>query len=240
MYTSPDDSLMLLVSGVGKLNAALTIGHSLGLLSDRDHVSFLNVGIAASNKFSVGECVMANKVIDVATHQVWYPFLTQRPKAPTTAIRCYDRPQTMIVDTLLDMESAGFMQAVSRLACQDQAQIIKVVSDNCVEDQMAIEPSSVVAWLADAMGTIQVTLDSLLDRSTLALQSYVDLEDYEQLLSRWHFTVYQQYQLKGYLRRWQVVFKDCSVMGYVNACKDTRSVLHVIESVLSNTSYHFE
>ena len=166
--------------------------------------------------------------------------LTQRLKASTAPVWCYDVPQAIIKNPLLDMESAGFMQAVSRLACQDQAQIIKVVSDNCAEDQIAIKPENVTAWLSDSMPVIQATIDQLLDRSAFALESHVEFEEYDSIVSRWHFTVYQQHQLKGFLRRWQIVMSKCLIWEYIDNCRDASAVLRVVDLALSKAAYYFE
>ena len=142
-YRNAESSLELVVSGVGKLNAAIALAHSMGSNSHPEWHAFLNVGIAGSAQFSVGDCVMAHKVIDTATRHVWYPLLMKRSIMPTASLSCYDQPQSIYEAPLIDMESAGFMHAVSRLACQDQVQLIKIISDTAADNQSAIQPAQV-------------------------------------------------------------------------------------------------
>ena len=239
-YQNADASLVLIVSGVGKLNAATALAHSLSSVHYPEHQSFLNVGIAGSSQFSVGDCAMAHKVVDSATQHVWYPFLIKRTITPTADLSCYDQPQSTYQAPLMDMESAGFMHTISRLGCQDQAQLIKIVSDTAEQDQSAIVPAQVVRWVSDHLGVIDHVVSDLLQRSALASQSQVVLHDYGQFLERWHFTVYQQHQLKSVLRRWHVVMDDGSIEQYLVECTDASAVLRTLQQALVNASYQFE
>lgn len=238
-YQNADASLALIVSGVGKLNATIALAQNLSSLCYPEHQSFLNIGIAGSSQFSVGDCVMAHKVVDTATQHVWYPFLMKRGKTPTADLLCYDQPQSTYQAPLMDMESAGFMHTISRLGCQDQAQLIKIVSDTVAQDQSSIVPAQVVRWVSNHLGVIDHVVTDLLQRSALASQSQVVLYDYDQFLERWHFTVYQQHQLKSLLRRWQVIMADESIWHCVKECANASTVLRVLQEALVNASYRF-
>ena len=139
----------------------------------------------------------------------------------------------------MDMESAGFMHTISRLGCQDQAQLIKIVSDTAAQDQSAIVPAQVVRWVSDHLGVIDHVVTDLLQRSALASQSQVVLHDYDQFLERWHFTVYQQHQLKSLLRRWQVVMTGESIWQCLVECTDASTAIRILQEVLVNASYRF-
>ena len=238
-YQNADASLALIVSGVGKLNAATALAYSLSSLHYPEHQGFLNVGIVGSSQFSVGDCVMAHKVVDTATQHVWYPFLMKRGITPTADLLCYDQPQSTYQAPLMDMESAGFMHTISRLGCQDQAQLIKIVSDTVAQDQSSIVPAQVVRWVSNHLGVIDHVVTDLLQRSALASQSQVVLHDYDQLLERWHFTVYQQHQLKSLLRRWQVVMTDKPIWQYLVECTDASTAIRILQEALVNASYRF-
>ncbi len=239
-YHNSDASLHLLVSGVGKVNAAMAIAHYCAMQPVRHHAAFFNIGIAGSSHYSIGQCVMANKIEDASNKQVWYPYLLKKLPCDSATLRCYDQPQHRCTDALVDMESAGFMQAVSRFSYQDQAQLLKVVSDHSAEDHAVIKPQQVQDWIKSALPQIDSIHQALLQRSTLVMQSCVELKEYDAVSDQWRFSHYQQHRLKFLLQRWQVVFKQRPVVEYCHGCLDASAVLKKLERALSNARYRFE
>lgn len=142
LYEGEDASFRLLVTGAGKLNAAIAVTEYLSLSSFSDTDIFCNLGIcgtaAALPKGSGFLCV---SVTDLASHKAIYPEVYGHPfreallatsdtpvtgQAEPSGAKCPVRlPQ------LFDMEAYGVASALFRLVPPSHCFFYKVVSDFC-------------------------------------------------------------------------------------------------------------
>lgn len=236
IFKNKNDSIHLIVSGMGKIKSAAACAYLHAFTGSLSHTVYLNVGIAGSANFSLGEWVAAHKIQDAATNQAIYPsaFLLKFAKqAPLITI---DRPQTQYPDFgLIDMEASGFFQAASQCVCHEQIQVMKIVSDNKIEEQVALKPSYVENLINNNLVIIEPSLQQLI---SLSEQQMIKIDNtcFSQFCNKWHFSTYQQHQLRELLRRWQVWSPAIDPLNY---CKKA-STSHVVLSSLTEYLNQFE
>lgn len=191
-----NSSIQLIVSGVGKINAALAVGY-LGTKSKEGDI-WINIGVAGHSSLGIGKGVFAHKVIDGSTQKAYYPtFLSLKNKA-THIIYTVDHPEKEFFrDCFYDMEASGFIEAALKFSSSNFVHCYKVVSDNKGSLQK-LSPNWVEDLIRGHLGSIKEFIDELLDLSQEIEEPLVSLGDF---LIKWHFTETQKYQLQRLLQR---------------------------------------
>lgn len=81
-YISKDEDIMLIITGVGPINAATGVAYTLGylqggeILKDKSSIFVLNIGVCgASNSSNIetGELLLVNKLVDAVSKKTFYP-----------------------------------------------------------------------------------------------------------------------------------------------------------------------
>lgn len=205
-----NDSIALIVSGVGKLQCAAAIGYLQGVMGNRQHTAWLNVGIAGHASFELGKGILAHQIIDQMSKRSYYPtFVVDRP-VETSTIWTVDKPEIIYAgDAVFDMEAAAFWSVASRFATAELIHCYKIISDNRQSGTSYLNKEQVGKLVQAHVNSIETFILSLqqLNRSLINLEiSYDDLKPF---LKQWHFTQSQQIQLKRFLIRW----KACSAQS---------------------------
>ena len=121
----------LVVSGPGKAAAAAATAWLQELTQGNKANAWLNIGIAGHATCAVGDARIANRVTEQATNKSWYPPQVHELDIATSRLLTVDSPENDYpVDTLYDMEAAGFYPAACRFSTSELVQCFKVVSDN--------------------------------------------------------------------------------------------------------------
>lgn len=238
LFASPDKTIHLIISGVGKVRAAAaTTFVSLWTKSTR-HCAFLNVGIAGSSQFAYGEAVLAHKIIEQSTQRCWYPFIAPFKDKKQGVLITHDVPQCIYPALgLLDMEGAAFFQIATQYVTQEQVYCVKIISDNHAQHQQQINPLRAQELVANNLMFITEIKEYLLrfiqDEYLLTAESpYLS-----KLTSTWHFTHYQNLQLKDLLRRWQCYFKAQNPVLVVQNETSANAVLIKLRETLDQHAY---
>lgn len=136
-----NDEVNLVISGVGKINAAGATSYLLkDTLKGVNHSDYvINLGICGSlnNKFNVGDLVLVNKVVDYEKKRKYYTDILVKHNLKEGSIQSID---TLNVDyefeeDLVDMESSAFFQIASKFLNVHQIYVLKVVSDKVNKNQ---------------------------------------------------------------------------------------------------------
>ncbi len=123
-----NESIKLIVSGIGKVNAASATTYLLQKQQVKKEDKIVNIGTCTTTKETIMIGALHNicKIVDFATSSV-YHLNTQGE-----AITCVDKPLESnkgIKTPLADMESSGFYLAAKRFSKHAPIMIVKVVSD---------------------------------------------------------------------------------------------------------------
>lgn len=119
-----NDSMMLIVSGIGVNNAAQATQTLINHFDITDDDIYLNIGICgASSKFAIGT------LLEIGT-LIYNTKSTSLPSTSKNTITCVDEEMEENLYEIVDMESFGFYDAVIHSPAIKNFHILKVVSDH--------------------------------------------------------------------------------------------------------------
>ncbi|MCH5272829.1 MAG: hypothetical protein J1E35_04075 [Lachnospiraceae bacterium] len=169
LYENEDDALRLLVTGAGKLNAAIAVTEYLSLYSFSDTDIFCNLGICGTNAaLPKGLGFLCVSIDDPASGKTIYPEVYGHPFREAF-LSTFDTPVTAQADPvapdscetlprLFDMEAYGVAAALFRQIPPSHCFFYKVISDFCdgsfpsaEETTLLLQPhiSALLAFLRD-------------------------------------------------------------------------------------------
>lgn len=123
-------STYLVISGIGKINAAAATAHALSRLPHNGCA--INIGIAGSDS-PLGTLFRANRITDgnPASQQALYPPQIFQQHFPGRTVSSVDQPETNYTETeVFDMEAHAFCTTARRYLTAECVQSLKVISDN--------------------------------------------------------------------------------------------------------------
>lgn len=198
-----NDSVSLVISGPGKVNAAAAAAYAHACCGAQDNVPWLNIGIAGHKELEPGHALLASKITDTATGRNWYPPLVFAPAVEQAPVVTVDRPESeFTTNALYEMEASGFYEVATRFSTSELVQVLKIVSDNRLTTTKHITEKYVKSLITDRLGDIKHVINEL-----QALSGYLNRVQstpacFTQICERWHFSVYQRSQLKSLLQKW--------------------------------------
>lgn len=192
LFASP--KARLVVSGVGRARAAAAAA-ALRARSERADAVWINVGVAAHRDLPLGATVVAHKVEEAATSEVWYPGLVAEPRLPTATVRTVDRAVAAPEDdAVYEMEASGFVASAVGWATCESVGVIKVISDHGVETPRSLDPTEVTRRIAAAADEVRAhaeAMHELLERRRPRWRG----ADLDHWLERSRFTVTERRRL---------------------------------------------
>ena len=172
----------LIVSGVGKLRAALAtqvLGTNAGANS-----AVLNIGCCGAldpEQFAIGEAVLAHQIRDHGSGRTHYPDVLGAHAFAESAIETWDRG-VVTTDSpkapLVDMEAFGFYEAAALYWPAHRIAVLKVVSDHLAPERC--QPTAVERLVAGRVVEFATHAEALLGMA-LSNQSPLDADLLERL-----------------------------------------------------------
>lgn len=153
-----NNQIILIVSGIGKINAAIATTYLLANRKTNPKL-VLNLGICGSSyaTHQIGELFEIKKIIDQSSSKVIH--LTDKNLFQTATLACFDTPQndpSKLQNRLIDMESFGFYQSSKKFLKSDAIHLIKVVSDK-ISDTI-LSPNEVYDLISVHLPTLKEKL----------------------------------------------------------------------------------
>ena len=231
-------SLLLVQSGIGRTRAAAAVDMVQGLLGSVK-AAWLNVGIAGSGTGTVGEIVLAHKIIEAATGSSWYPHLSFDPPCRTATLLTVDRPETDYPpDVVVEMEAAGVHAAACKFSSGELVHSLKIISDTRQTPISSINRALVENLLHQNLPVISELTGSLSPLADEFTRRHALPQAYQACLARWHFTATQRHQLSRLLRRWAVLGGSDAPDPEKLTANDGRSALQEIEKRIATFKIH--
>ncbi len=194
----------LIVSGTGRIQAAIASAWLQGRSGPEMSRAWLNVGIAGHASLPVGKGLLAHKVSDGTNRETWYPQLCFRFPGDTAQVTSHDAPDTDYAPGgMHDMEAAGFMSATTRFSSLELIHCYKVISDNPGHPITRINQETTQALISESLGEILTIAETQQGMATEWAAISASPPGFEALLSRHHFTSSQRPILFDLLRQWQ-------------------------------------
>jgi hypothetical protein len=232
VYVNAERSIYLIVSGIGKVNAAAATTYLYQLSGAAANGIFCNVGVAGAD-YPLGTVGLVGKIVDAASDHVFYPGLQRMHPLCICTLQTVDKPQTQYIeDSWFDMEAAGFFAAARFCVAQEQIAVFKVVSDNTEHGTDKVTKAQAIDYITAAIPAIDDYLWLM-----LKLMSAPDLMPpatpaFDVLCQQGHFTQYQRHQLKALLKRWAICLPQRDVLEHIGEVKAAAKVLQFLEQYL--------
>ena len=123
------DDIRLVITGIGKLNAASSAGFCLGKYGVSDH--YINYGTAAGSDEFSGQTFFAGQVIDAGCGKEFFPDIADTEFKHISLVTS-DVPVAEIYDRchIYDMEASGIFSALKNAVTPDRIIFIKTVTDS--------------------------------------------------------------------------------------------------------------
>lgn len=206
VYSSADGAVRLILSGVGKVNAAAATAYLAASLPPEALVGWINFGIAGSGEVPYGMVVLTGSILDEATGRRWFPGTPLHHKGSLV------RKGVMTVDrareeypaggSLIEMEAAGFYPTALRRSTNEFCQVVKVVSDGPGNPVAAINQSVVGNLCDNAVSEMEPWLEGFRELLQSEAVLAADPPGYTEWISSSHFSVTQRFQLRRLLQEW--------------------------------------
>ncbi len=221
--------MILCVTGIGKIAMAGGVAYTMALFPYAENPVLLNLGIAGHKTRTIGQLVTAIKIIDVDTDKKYYPSLIANNISESSVLHTVSRPcETYVLDNLYDMEASAFYEIAIKFSSIEFIQCIKVISDNEDVSIKNIHAKLVTQWISEQISLISVLIENLLTlRETLIK---IELDEYAEIISQWHFTVSSKLKLKNLLTRWKVLTSNASFNYSNDNLKNAKEILLKLEA----------
>ena len=190
------DDMVCVVSGVGKIASAAATAWTAARFAREPALAWINLGISGAAQHEIGKLFLLDKVVDDDSGQCWYPAPVTPSTLPGSACLTLNSPgENYREDMLFDMEASGFMQTALRFSSAELIQVLKVVSDNRLQ-QTGRNRQRVSDLIAAAIDAIAAQANALIDlrREVAALEP--SQESWQRLLDMAHFTQTQKSRLR--------------------------------------------
>ena len=140
-----NNEISLTITGVGKQAAMEGTRFAAEYYHAGDRDAWLNIGIAGHRSLPIGTLVLANKITDSESQQVWYPRLPFPTSLDTLPLTTVNAPEVDYKDNdMIDMEAAGFYRSACRIGSLDLIHALKIISDNEAHPSARISKQSVL------------------------------------------------------------------------------------------------
>jgi len=229
------DGMRLVVTGMGRVASAAGVAALGERAGDSGMAAWLNVGIAGHASHALGEGVHALSITEAATGRRWYPPQIVELPGRGEAICTVDSPETGYRDAwVYDMEAAAFYATALRYASGELIQAYKIVSDNRENGVHTVEKYGVRAAVVRHLPEIETIVSRLSGLADDVNATRPRLPELDHIVSRWHFTVSQQNQLRELMRRWETLSGGRPVLDAdLNRCPSAKALLGELSARLN-------
>ncbi|MFT4553787.1 MAG: adenosylhomocysteine nucleosidase, partial [Chlamydiales bacterium] len=236
-----NETMRLIISGIGKVSASAATSYLYAISDPSQHHVWINIGVAGHRYLPTGEGILAHKVTDAGTRKSCYPTYIFKPPCDTSCLETYDKPVDCYPpEATVDMEASGFYETACRFSTTEFIHCFKVISDNEQSPLQNLDKHLAEALIKGKIDTINCLVDLL---TNLSQQEEVFLQKPNNLdlfLSRWHFSVSEQFQLLNILKRLHVCSsKEVLLDDSLSSLASGKDVLRQLKERLEASPLHF-
>jgi len=225
----------LILSGVGRHNSAAATTYLYMISKASRSTCWINLGIAGSGKGHYGDLCLVNKISNNDSSNT-YPATMPKVTFHKMNLFTSDVPLTdYTLHELIDMEGSAFYDITNKLSGREFICLMKVISDgpnNDIEDLNKFKIRELINLNIANIKTIVSYYEKLsMDQYQIIQQPKILSE----ILSQWHFSVSQKHQLENLIKRINTLSKDEEIIKLIKDCKNSRSVITILEEKILNT-----
>ena len=233
-----NERVTLIITGVGILKSAIALTYILSQSEIDEDDIFLNIGIcgAKSEKYSIGDIVLCNKIINSELEKSYYPDMVFNHSFKEGSLESFNIPVYCgdeVVGDLVDMEGAGLFEATTYFFQSYQLNFIKIVSDYLDRE---VEKNQVEELILKSLPQID---NWLVEREKFKVEKEIDfsLEEknmIEELIKKARFTATMENELKNLLLYYKLQGKNTNriLEKYRDVeIKDKRNSKKILEEI---------
>ena len=225
----------LILSGIGRHNSAAATTYLYMISKASRSTSWINLGIAGSGKGHYGDLCLVNKISNNGFSNT-YPASMSKVSFHKMNLFTTDVPLTdYTLHELIDMEGSAFYDTTNKLSGREFICLMKVISDgpnNNIEDLNKFKIRELIKLNIANIKTIVSYYEKLSMNPYQILQQPKILS---KILSQWHFSVSQKHRLENLIKRINILSKDEEITKLIKDCKNSRSVITILEEKILNT-----
>ena len=225
----------LILSGIGRHNSAAATTYLYMISQASRSTSWINLGIAGSGKGHYGDLCLVNKINNNSSSNT-YPATMPKVTFHKMNLFTTDVPLTdYTLHELIDMEGSAFYDITNKLSGREFICLIKVISDgpnNNIKDLNKFKIRELIKLNIANIKTVISYYEKLsMDEYQIIQQPKILSE----ILSQWHFSVSQKHRLENLIKRINILSKDEEITKLIKDCKNSRSVITILEEKILNT-----
>jgi nucleoside phosphorylase len=225
----------LILSGIGRHNSAAATTYLYMISQASRSTSWINLGIAGSGKGHYGDLCLVNKISNNSSSNT-YP--ATMPKVTFHKMNLFTTDVPLIDYTfheLIDMEGSAFYDITNKLSGREFICLIKVISDGPNNNIKDLNKFKIRELIKLNIANIKTVISYY---EKLSMDEYQIIEQpkiISKIHSQWHFSVSQKHRLENLIKRINTLSKDEEIIKLIKDCKNSRSVITILEEKILNT-----
>lgn len=236
-YQSACGLYRLVITGIGRLNAAAAVAWHHAVAGALPADIWLNIGIAGHRQYPLGAIYLAHKITERQSGRHWYPQLMVKTDLDRAALITLERASADYREALFDMEASGFYDMASRAGTAELIHSLKIVSDNAERPAGAIHAGRIrdlIAARIDKIGQFVHALQTL-SRELAAVAA--PPAEYQRFINHWRFSQTERVELLRLLRRWQLRLPEKNPLQSVEGCRTAGEILRGLRQNLAQNRF---
>jgi nucleoside phosphorylase len=225
----------LILSGIGRHNSAAATTYLYMISQASRSTSWINLGIAGSGKGHYGDLCLVNKISNNSSSNT-YPATMPKVTFHKMNLFTTDVPLTdYTLHELIDMEGSAFYDITNKLSGREFICLIKVISDGPNNNIKDLNKFKIRELIKLNIANIKTVISYY---EKLSMDEYQIIEQpkiISKIHSQWHFSVSQKHQLENLIKRINTLSKDEEIIKLIKDCKNSRSVITILEEKILNT-----
>ena len=240
-FINENHSISLTVTGIGKYSSAGAVIHTYMLLSSDKYDGWINFGIAGHSTLKLGTPIIANKIVDNASLNAWYPQILFDNNIRADTIITLDKPSSIYPEHgAIDMEASGFYEMASKIGSIELCHSIKIISDNDTLSYKKINSQLTEELIYRNIRTINELTVKIASLQSILKPPNQTQKDYEEIIRKWHFTTTQRLQLKKLLNRWNTLLPNKKINWKKSSIfSNSKQIISYLNKKLDNTKFKF-
>ena len=153
-----NEGISITITGVGKRAAYEGTRFAANHFGTNAGNLYLNIGIAGHKDLATGTPVLASRITDSCSGQVWQPGMLLPVDLRSLPLVTVEQPlDEYPADSMVDMEASGFINS----APLERAQCLKIISDNALNPAQNINSKKASALISANIAVIESLLSQL-------------------------------------------------------------------------------
>ena len=234
------DHVHLMVTGMGKINAAAATAALLHADADGRRGVGVNVGIAGHASLALGEVFVAHRIADAASSKDWYPQMTFNPRCPSSELYTVDAPTEHYPDNAgVDMEASAYYVVATRYLSNELTQTVKVVSDTPEHPIAKLNKHVITDLVRAALPQITHVIERLVALASAQFDATGLAALSQRYQERWRLSVNQQLQLSRLLERHHALSGSAPEPDTYAHLRQPKAMLHALQADIAEQGLRF-